>query len=395
MWRDNRFVAMSDPQRGGLHIAAASAGMEQSVLEEISDNCLELIAKDYNHPCTCVYALASGKYIVAMAMKISGNRKEARMHEIIRGVVLDKDEMNSFGQSYMSDTIMKEIFFPDNTDFDHPESWNLPTIKSQIPGVRGNSVDRMNGTTALGLYHALKEVQKKQMKIQLLVKTGTELQTLANLACMEKIAGTSLFILANGECTMKSPDILILDQAFYQDMRKYHKMTLEQFVHMGSNVVDDKSDVDTEIDFEQQKVNEILKFCLDYITEKTISDYDLYEAVDSFCETESYLFRRFIRRLRRELFCFQDVEFYAKRYIKLLYVAYKETGNIKQIKTNELESAPYDYSGMYQFLKKKSRSKRELKRLLVQMLEIQFQECAVEFNAHAVREAARNIVELV
>lgn len=393
MWSNNRFVAMRDPRRGGLHIAAASSGLETSLQEEISDNCLELIAKDYNHPCTSVYVLSSGEYMVAMAKKVSGTKKEARTHEIIRGVVMEKDEVQPFCKRYMLHAEkMKELFFPENSDLDNPGEWILSARPSKMTDEDCKLVDQLDGGKALYLFNALQVIQRKQMKVQLLVKEGAELGILALLSCISEIAGTKLFFLASGECTLRSPDVLILDTPIYQDMRRYRKMTWEQFIYLGRDMLDDEGVLEDCIDPDQESIDELVEYCLDYITERDISDYDIYEEIDSMNETRPYLYQRFLRKLRKELFHFEDSEYYTKRYMKLLYVAYKELDKEKGCKSVNLEMAPYDFSGMYQFLKKKAKSRRDLRRLLVLMLEVQFQCCAGEFNAQTVHKAACNLV---
>ena len=393
MWKNSRFVALRDPKKGGVHIAAASKGISQSALDEITDSCLELIAKDRTHPGVCTYSLDSGGYMIAMAMKVGGNRMESRPHEIVRGLILEKEELNPFCQSFMTADSLKDIFFPVTTDYDYPENWTMSSVKNELRIPDKALTDQMNGTTALGLFHALKEVSKKKMKVQLMVDDGDELQALAILACMNEVAGTHLFVMANGECTLKSPDILILKQATYQDMRQYHKMTLEQLVHMGSDMVGDQA-IEPESDSDEQRIQELVNWCVDYITDNNISDYDVYDTLGGVYDTGPYIYQRLIRRIRKELFRFDDVEYYSERYMKLLFVLFKKNVMEKKHHSLELEAPPYDYTGMYFFLKKKSRNKRELRRFLIMMFEAQFTECVGQFDARAIREAVRNIVEL-
>ena len=310
MWKNRRYVALRDPKKGGVHIAAASKGISQFVLEEITDNCLELTAKDRTHPGVCMYSLDSGGYLIAMALKVAGNRMESRTHEIVRGVVLGKEELSPFCQSFMTADSMKDIFFPVTTDYDYPENWVIPPVKSELRMPGNALIDQMNGTTALGLFHALKEVSKKKMKIQLVVDDGDEFQTLACLACMNEVAGIHLFIMANGECTLKSPDILILEQANYQDMRQYHRMTLEQFIHMGSDMVNTQA-VEFEDDTDNRRIQELAHWCMEYITDNKISDYDMYDTLGRVYDAEPYIYQRLKRQLLKEMFHFDDVEYYS------------------------------------------------------------------------------------
>lgn len=393
MWKNRRYVALRDPKKGGMYIAAASKGVSQLVLEEITGNCLELIARDRTHPGICVYSLDSGEYMVGMALKVAGTRMESRTHEIVRGVLLEREKLGSFCQSYMTTDSMKDIFFPVTTDYDYPENWVIPSVKSDSRVSDNVLLDQMNGTTALGLFHALREVSKKKMKVQLVVRDGDEIQTLAMIACMNEVAGTHLFVMANGECTLKAPDILILEQANYQDMRQYRRMTLEQFIHMGSDMVNEQ-DVEVEDDADNRRIQEIANCCMDYITDNTISDYDMYDTLERVYDAEPYIYQCLKRQLRKELFHFDDVEYYSERYMKLLFVLFKKSVLEDRKYSLELETPPYDYCGIYLFLKKKSRNKRELRRFIVMMFETQLMECTGQFDARVIRDAVRNIVEL-
>ena len=393
MWKKRRYVALRDPKKGGMYIAAASKGVSQLVLEEITGNCLELIARDRTHPGICVYSLDSGEYMIGMALKVAGTRMESRTHELVRGVVLEGEKLGSFCQSYMTTDSMKDIFFPVTTDYDYPENWVIPPVKSDSRVSDNVLLDQMNGTTALGLFHALREVSKKKMKVQLVVRDGDEIQTLAMIACMNEVAGTHLFVMANGECTLKAPDILILEQANYQDMRQYRRMTLEQFIYMGSDMVNEQ-DVEVEDDADNRRMQEIANWCMDYITDNTISDYDMYDTLERVYDAEPYIYQRLKRQLRKELFHFDDVEYYSERYMKLLFVLFKKSVLEERNNSLELETPPYDYCGIYLFLKKKSRNKRELRRFIVMMFETQLIECTGQFDARVIRDAVCNIVEL-
>ena len=80
--------------------------------------------------------------------------------------------------------------------------------------------------------------------------------------------------------------------------------------------------------------------------------------------------------------------------MKLLFVLFKKSVLVEKNYSLELEASPYDYCGMYLFLKKKFRNKRKLKRFLIMMFETQLMECTGQFDARVIRDAVRNIVEL-
>lgn len=391
MWEDNRFVVMRDPQKGGLHIAAATEGVTEDIQDEIMDNCIELIARDKEHLCTCIYPLLNSGYVIAIARKVTATSQEPREHEVIRGIVLDdEDELTSFCQAYMEEECMKGLFFPENTDFDHLEDWTLPVINAgHVMSV--DLVNQMEGRELLGLFHALKETAKNHLKIQLIVEDHEKFKTMALLGCMQEITGTRLFMTVGGECTLKNPDILILDQAVYQDPSKYYKMNLKEFIRMGSNLIKHAGVPVMKTEPEDEKKEKLLDFCFDYIMGNYISEYEVYEVLGNLKKTDACLYSRFIRSLRKELFSFPQVECYAKRYMKLLYIAFKREREEKAV---ELETAPYDFQEMHLFLTRKSRNKREQKKLLMMMLETQFQECMGKTDERLLHEAARNIVEM-
>lgn len=391
MWRDKWFVAMRDPQKGGLHISRVSTEFQKNLLDEINNNCLELIAKDLENPCICVYKFFSGEFMVAVAKKISGSYKESRKHEIIRGVILTETELIPFCQSFMTYDFMTEIFFPDDTDYDNPGEWEVPQIERENQDLVPESLKQMDMEEILGLYNALKRIKKKKMKIQLLVKQGEELQMLAVLSCVGKIAGVRLFIVANGECTQRSPDILILDKIAYQSTREYRKVTLEEFISMGNEC---ENEYDEEIHDEQQ-INKTVRFCLNYITKRDISDYELYEFLEDFKEKEADLYLKFLRELTKKMFEFPNIECYNRRYMKLLYIIYRKKDEEKVSDSVEIQTAPYDFGKIYCFLRKKAKTKRELKKLLVMMMEVQFEECVGQFDERAIHEAANNSVKLL
>lgn len=392
MWEYDRFVAMRDPRKGGLYMEALSAEITARVQEEISDNCIELIAKDQEHPCACVYAITTGDYVIAMAKKIAGNKKEPRTHEIIRGMIVKKDQLSAFCQEILWQNRMEQIFFPCNTDYDHPEKWELPLVEKTNSESDIALVDEWKGRTAIWFLKALIQIKRRNMKIQLIVDEGAELQTLAMLSCVEELAQAKLFITANGECTLRNPDIVILNQIRYQDKRKYRRMTLEELVDFGKDATGVEEDEEEE-DSDEKNINEVLQLCIDYISDEEITEYNLDDAIENLKQMERYLYRSFIRKLRKKLFHFEDLEsYFVKRYIKLLYLAYKkmETAHTDPMK---IELAPYDFNAMYYFLKKKAKSKRELKRFLVMMLEMQFEECADQFKTYRVHRAIQDIVE--
>lgn len=78
----------------------------------------------------------------------------------------------------------------------------------------------------------------------------------------------------------------------------------------------------------------------------------------------------------------------------LLYALFKKPVHEEMNDSLEFCPAPYDFHGMYLFLKKKAGSKREFRRLLAAMLEVQF---AGEMDAvwnKAAHDASMDILDI-
>ena len=157
-----------------------------------------------------------------------------------------------------------------------------------------------------------------------------------------------------GECTLKAPDILILDQAVYQDTTKYYKMDLEKFIHMGNDFIKHAGVPAVQVESEDERIEKLLDFCFDYLTYDYLSEYEIYQVLGNVKKTDACLYTRFLRCLRKKLFAFPHAE--TKRYMTLLYIVFKKKTEEKSV---ELETAPYDFQEMCLFLSKKARNKRE------------------------------------
>lgn len=82
-----------------------------------------------------------------------------------------------------------------------------------------------------------------------------------------------------------------------------------------------------------------------------------------------------------------------KRYMTLLYAVFKKAAKEEMNDSLEFCPAPYDFHGMYLFLKKKAGSRREFRRLLAAMLEVQFTgEMDVVWNK-AAHDASMHILD--
>lgn len=387
MWVNRRFVATRDPSRGGLCMISVSEEVDQNMRDEISDNCIELISEDYDHCCTGIYSLHNGKTVFMVAKKVPGSRKESRPHDVIRGAVVEPEEMNTFLEYYLSNENFEKIFYPDKLDPDKPEVWRFPVLdgfteESSLP----EFWDGMNLQAIIGLYNAVKEVEKSKLKVLLDVPEGKENIVLAALYTMAIQNHGNLFIVSRGECTLRSPDIIIGKQLRYCSSAKYRKLTVEEFIHMGSSMVKNNN---PETDGQDNPVEELLTFCYDYLISSDITDHKLYDLIDDFHMNHPDDYRTFIRKLKSALRDFKDYEYYSERYLKLLYVAFKIQ---KDNFSSELEVGPYDFYLMINFIKELSRNKRKCRLMMTDMFEILFQDCLDNTAVRASRDAAVSVV---
>lgn len=393
MWFENRFVATRDPSRGGLCITAATEGFSEQLKTEIYEECLEMAAKDYEHSCWGIYPLLNGRYAIMMAKKVSGSSRESRPHEIIRGAIADGDEMAEFCERYIAEGNGEAVFFPEAPDPDQPEDWHMrPDSVKKCTGKMKNFLDHLDYQSTLGFVRVLQDIKRKKERIQLIVGDGSEGMAMAVCCCMAVQAGVRLFIMANGECTLTPPDIVISDRLFYLDERDYKKATMEQLIHMGNGM--ERENVESAEGQEEDAAEELLHFCLDYLTSGNIPEAELYEAMEALRYRDRSAFFRFRRKMKGKLFHFRNVSYCKERYMTLLYALFKKPVHEEMNDSLEFCPAPYDFHGMYLFLKKKAGSKREFRRLLAAMLEVQF---AGEVDAvwnKAAHDASMDILDI-
>ena len=393
MWTKERYVATRDPSRGGLHISATTEGFSKTNKEEIYDRCLELIAKDLGCVCTSIYPLSNGQYSVAMGYKVAGSARESRPHEVIRGVIADPEEVITICETYIAEGNAENLFFPSEPNPDRPEEWSIKEALNATASGRMNEFWRaLDYRAVLGFFNAMKEVKRKKYKIRLIVPEGTEQLALAACCIMGIQARVRLFVMADGECTQTMPDLIITDKLVYLDEQQYRSMTLEQFIYMGSCADSGKEASEKSEKFDE--VEKLLALCREYLVSEDISDYCLYQRVNEVITKDESAYSRFRAGLKNQLYNCKNADYYMERYMKLLYIAFKTTavrteGNLSA----ELCTAPYDFRGMYLLIEKKTKTKRELRRYLVAMLETQFSECGDSFSKKAIREAAMNVIE--
>ena len=252
-------------------------------------------------------------------------------------------------------------------------------------------LDHLDYKSTLGLVRALQNIKRKKERIQLIVRDGSEWMVMAVCSCMAAQAGVRLFVMANGECTLTPPDIVISEQLVYLDERDYKKVNMEQLIHMGREM--EAGAAEAPDGPEPDEADELLSFCSDYLISGKISEDELYEAMEELMHRDRSAFFRFRRKMKGKLFHFRKENYCMKRYMTLLYAVFKKVAKEEMNDSLEFCPAPYDFHGMYLFLKKKAGSRREFRRLLAAMLEVQLAgEMDVVWNK-AAHDASMHILD--
>lgn len=374
MWTKSRYIAARDVSRGGLRVIWKSDGISEAIIDELDQHCLELITCDEKHPCIAVYPLKNDLFSIAVGVKIPGSVLESRPHEVIHGTVVDRKEFDFLNGHYIAAGTIERLFFPVPVDPLCPELWNIQEEAGceDKDDCFGRFMKKMDYKTCLGLSHAVRVIGEGKRSIQLMVPEHRKMLTMAVLEAVAIYSHSPLFLMVNGECTLKNPDIVIADELNYLDQRKYEKMTWDELVHMEGCVEEAPSE-------QEDAAQMTAAYCIRYIEDSLVSEYEVYEKVQLLMEEDLSAYRRFLRMLRVELETCLVSGKQIRRFLKMLYLAYPEE-TPGSPPSPELKGAPYDFKSMYGFLKKYCISKRELKKYVSLLLEIQLEACMDQFS---------------
>ena len=392
----NRYVILRNPNTGGLGIAVVKEdqdnwnnqgsryhqGFDQEALEEIYENCMEiLVSRDVPYA-RGIYPLKNGNFIAMMVKKIpGGNAFERRPHEICRGIILEESELEFFCHNILAEPEGgAKFFFPDEFDPDHPENWTLPSVDELRELNHRNLqywLDELDYRQVIGLASALKAVSKENMKIQLALPMEQQESMFSALCCISSLVKERLFILLNGECPMSpnGPDILVTEEIRFDHEVRYSFMNLEDFIAMGLRMsygldLADNDDGDEEA--VKEKVVSLLEVCRDYVTDHRATEYDVYEAALRLQQDSQKAYGLFREKLRAYLFHLFPGDYCEENYIKLLYLVFRREPDPHDYSL-EIQAGPYEFGKMSAFLKKKFKG-RTLKRHLSLVVEILFQD---------------------
>ncbi len=382
MWTEKRFVATRNPAKGGLYYAF-SENLTQEQLEEIRHSCLELIASKDGNGCLAVCPLRKNDYAIVMCRKVAGSAVEPRPHHVVRGVVVTRSELALFYTEYIPGKKVEQIFFPEELDPDQPEVWNIPEEFFRYKDVASMRLDevkpainnfwkRISHSSIVAFYEAVNQVVRQKLKIQLAVPPEKAFLILAAICDMADKTGKQLFVVAGGECTSKYPDILLTNNLGYMDEQKYQLFGLERFLRLGEGRF-----VEMEHGQEERKdpVLEAMDVCRRYLKNPDVSEYEVFEVVGNLMIQDDVEHRRFQRMLRKEMEIMTITMSQEQRFLHLLYIAFQKPGS-GETQVPELQVAPYEFDQMYALLKKRTKSKKRLRKQWDMLMEIQYEACA-------------------
>lgn len=427
-WNEKSYIAERDRSRGGIVLsrAPAPAILREYEKEELEEKCLELISKDPEQLCISIYPLSDGQYAVSSAQKVQGTKREARKHDVVHGVILSETELEEFCENVLAEGKAKEFFFPEQpkekeeraeTDkiqagaaqrntgqketalagavqTDVTQEWNVTELMHQMEELPEAHAleDFKNGIDfrqLQSMFRALKMTYKGNYKIQLHVKEQKEV-LLAALIQMSVAARLSLSFLLGGETTVFEPNILLAEEneLEYMDQNIYEGMTFDQLL---SRFRQRRGPRWKNAPEREKWMKELLDLCEDYLDDELL-EYKLYQKVGQLKRKDRDLFSQFQMELRVMLTGICGKKKYQKRYIELVYLAFKKEISAEECMSAELTQAPYDYAKMITFLQKKAVTKTEAKRLMMKMLETPFDECLGRNVERVARKAARRTV---
>ena len=412
-WNAKSYIADRDRARGGLVLtrAPAPAALGERAREELEENCLELISKDAEL-CILVYPLKDGQYAVSTAQKVQGTKRESRRHEVVHGIILNENELELFCGNILAEGNAKEFFFPeqmktkekraeedtgqgDTVQRDVVQEWDVQKLIDQMERApKGNALEdfknKMSFRQLQSLFHAMRMTFKGNYKIQLHVEEQKEV-FLAALIQMSVAARLSLSFLSGGETTVFEPNILLAEEnelVEYMDQNVYEGMTFDQLLSRFRQRRGPRWQNAPE---REKWMKELLDLCEDYLNDELL-EYQLYQKVGQLKRKDRDLFLQFQMELRVMLTGICGKKKHQKRYIELVYLAFKKDIRVEECMSAELAQAPYDYAKMIAFLQKKAVTKTEEKRLMMKMLETPFNECLGGNMECTARRAARRTV---
>lgn len=387
----NFYVAARNPYRGGLGILETNQEFPYEYKERISNESLELISDNSGILPVAIFPVDYNEVSIAMALKIKGSQVEKRPHEAIHGITADGEELKKLCQHALSEEWVDEYFFPVRGEWLE----ELGEWKPEEGMEQGNRLEMfwksMDEAQILGFFWAVMDVIKNRRKVQLIVPSGTErLVQAACYAILPQSQICNLSTISCGECTESDADILITKKIEYQDARKYCLMTLSEFINNG-NLICDKNEEKKRI----QPVEDAVVKCLSYISDLDIGDFELCEIRRSMRAESTEDYREFQGKLKCGLEKFEIHKWMIRRYIKVLHLAYENPAGNSFGNDRMILSSPYDMEGMVSFLHEYSKSDRNFRRLIAEVVGLQNEHFELFVSPKEIEKTRRQTVKRI
>ena len=124
-----KIVAMHDPRRGGLCVAASEVDSEDK--DDIFNNCLEVVPIRENSYGLVLYRLMSGKYMLGVTRRVKRTNYDDRESPVLRALIFEQvEQMEEILDNYMKTEDVERIFFPEglSESYLEPDAWNLSAL---------------------------------------------------------------------------------------------------------------------------------------------------------------------------------------------------------------------------------------------------------------------------
>lgn len=389
-------------------------GLNLPEQEEIMSRCSELIVRSEKKKTgTCICPLRSGRYVIAVAYKVESSSREKRMHEVVRGIVVDENAMNKICHCYLPANQIEKTLFKESPDPENPEDWEweldldlegtgYESKEVKDDGVLENFLEHMGYERTEGLKHAVRGLVENKYKIQLVVPEGMRTLVMSALYVAGMKEGVKLFITESLEATLEDPDVVILEAELKHMTTHYNRMTLEGFSAWGNALVTHHREKNKEKEKakvkrqKEQKINALVELCRAYIFEADVSAYELDYRIKVFRHaygTEAY--GTLLGKVKIALYELDTdiIVSCQERFMEVLYMAFYEERKKPEGAGLGVCTSPYDFQGMMTFIKKKCTTRRVAKMLLSAMLRQQFLACVTGVDERFVSKESTRFLD--
>ena len=405
-----KIVAMHDPRRGGLCVAASEVDSEDK--DDIFNNCLEVVPIRENSYGLVLYRLMSGKYMLGVTRRVKRTNYDDRESPVLRALIFEQvEQMGEILDNYMKTEDVERIFFPEglSESYLEPDAWNLSAL---VYGDSNGEKSLKVVGNAAGFRKIVRRLKETEEKVMLTVNLDEEFPVFFTFCQVAKNMPRGMFVLANAETFSRNlPDLIITSREGVYDNAGYASMSLEKLLKLSDNFypksvqtavrnvpktsnVSMKTERHIVIDKRRSSLAETLDVCKRYLIDMSVSDEELYAALGRLSLENPNEYAQCKREIREQLDKMEIPSIMKKReiecYMKLLYVAYKRAPYVD----NEpgLTSSPYDIDSMDSFLARKSPRNYRRYQILMREIRLREEDGMASADRRVVKKAAKGSI---